>query len=250
MKTAIHPNYDRFTRFIQQVPQLFQEGKGTVLHDGRNKVMILEHEGKRFVVKRFKKANPVQRIAYTFWRPTKARRAYLYAQALRERGIETPHEVAWLEEYATGLFHTGWFICEECTWPQAFGPLFEAGQFDEELASAVGRHIALMHERGIFFGDLNLRNFLYHKDEDGQYQFSMVDTNRSRFTDGPLPQELCIKNLQTVTHRRDLFSHIVQAYARARKMDETALEAQAVRKLDEFEHRNARKKQMKRLFRK
>ncbi|MCQ2148344.1 MAG: hypothetical protein MJZ16_12655 [Bacteroidales bacterium] len=245
MKITIHPDYASFSSFIGQIPQLFHQGKGKVLHNGRNKVMILEHEGKQFVVKKFKKANFIQRMAYTLWRPTKAHRAYLYAQELKKRGIDTPHEIAYMEDYAWGFFHTGWFICEECTWPQAFGPLFEAEAFDKELASAVARHIAYMHQNGIFFGDLNLRNFLYNKEEDGHYQFAMVDTNRSHFSDTSLPLPLCIKNLQTVTHRRDLFAHIVQAYAKERGLYEKELQEPAIQQRDELDQRNARKKQMK-----
>ena len=246
----IHPDYLAHSAFISTIPSLVAQGEGTVLHDGRNRVVLLEHQGQPMVVKRFKRVNWIQRIAYTLWRPTKAKRAYLYAAELRSRGIRTPHEIAYLEESSHGFFHTGWFICEQCTWPQAFPLLFEPQEFHKPLAAAVARHIAFLHQQGVEFGDLNLRNFLYHPDGEGSYEFSLVDTNRSHFHNGELPFELCMQNLHTLTHRRDLFQYILEQYAAARNLDPQRVTQAGMHYLDAFEQRIERKKKFKRIFQK
>ena len=248
MKVTIHSDYTRYTAFLKTIPSLLEEGAGTCLHDGRNKVVLFQHEGVNMVAKKFKPANLVQSIGYTFFRPTKAKRAFLYAAELRKRGIDTPHEIAYFEEKVHGFFRHGWFVCQACAYPQVFPLLDAPAFFPEDLAAAVARHIALMHEKGIFFGDLNLGNFLFTQLEDGTYHFVMVDTNRSRFSSSALPLATCIRNLRTVTHRRNLYTFILRQYAQARNLDEDFVLKQGLSSLDKFERAIARKYFLKGLF--
>ena len=60
-------------------------------------------------------ANDNQQVVYTFFRPTKAARAFRFAAEFRKRGIVTPHEMAYIEQKEHGLFTTGYFISEEVT---------------------------------------------------------------------------------------------------------------------------------------
>lgn len=248
MKVVVHSDYAVHTGFLKTIPALIEEGAGTCLHNGRNRIVRFLHQDLVVVAKKFKPANFIQRIGYTFFRPTKARRAYLHAAELRGRGIDTPHEIAYYEQSVHGFFRNGWFVCEECPLPQVFPLLDGAEPFDEGLAAAVARHIALMHEKGIFFGDLNLGNFLYGRRADGSYHFVMVDTNRSRFFPHALPMEVCIRNLRTVTHRRDLYTFILREYAQARGWNEADVIKLGVLSLDKFEHAIARKYFFKGLF--
>lgn len=241
VKTVIHPDYASATSFIKQVPSLFLKEEGELLHNGRNKVRRFTHNGEVYVAKKFKKPNIIQRIAYSFFRRSKAERAYLYAGELSRRGIDTPHEVAYIEEHSCGLFKTGYFISLNCNDPQAFPQLNEAEQFDRKLAQALAQFVAFMHRKGVLFGDLNLRNFLYHQKGHG-YHFCMVDTNRSHFCEGKPEREACLYNLRTLTHRRDLFQFIITEYARARHWDETETVTGALEQLTAFENRLARKR--------
>lgn len=248
MKVVVHSEYAAHTSFLKSIPALIEEGVGTCLHNGRNQLVRFQHQDLVVVTKKFKPANFIQRIGYTLFRPTKAKRAYLHAAELRSRGIETPHEIAYYEQSVHGFFRNGWFVCEECPFPQVFPLLDAPEEFPQDLAAAVARHIALMHEKGIFFGDLNLGNFLYHREDDGGYRFVMVDTNRSRFFTGALPLAVSIRNLRTVTHRRDLYIFILRQYAQARGWDEAEVVKQGVLSLDKFEHAIARKYFFKGLF--
>lgn len=250
MKVYIHPEYHSYSDFLETIPNQIEQGKGICIHDGRNKVVLFENQGLRVVAKKFKPANWIQRIGYTFFRPTKAKRAYLYAGELRKRGIDTPHEIAYFEESVHGFFKNGWFVCEECAYPQVFSVLDAATQFPTDLAAAVAKHIALMHEKGIYFGDLNLGNFLYSQGGDGTYHFVMVDTNRSRFSSTALPLTTCIRNLRTVTHRRELYSFILSQYATARGLDEAFVVEKGLNSLEKFERSIATKYFLKGLLKK
>ena len=96
-----------------------------------------------------------------------------------------------------------------------------------------------MHSRGVLHGDLNLSNFLYRTADDG-YHFTMIDINRSHFTDGWPTDSQCLDNLVRLTHRRDLYEYLVKSYARQRGWDEETTAASALRLLEKFEHRRFR----------
>ena len=59
---------------------------------------------------------------------------------------------------------------------------------------------------------------------------------------------MCIANLCTLTHRRDLYLTMVAAYSRARRWDEEATVAKALAALDAFEKKHERKQRIKQLL--
>ena len=238
MKYVVAEDYQPFASFIERIPQLFAKGEGRALYHGRNEVRRMEHDGRVFIVKRYKKVNPVQQVVYTFFRKTKAERAFRYAQEFRKRGIDTPREIAYIETFAHGLFTVGYFVSEECTWPDAAPALREATYFDRPLGRAVMEHIALMHSRGILHGDPNLTNFLYRQRQEGTYDFCMIDTNRSHFTDGMPTDGQCLQNLVRITHRRDLYEYLIGQYAEIRGWDVGGTVRKALQLLDKFEGRH------------
>ena len=66
MKIVIAPQFQKHDVFIRQIPRLIDEGEGTIVYDGRNRVVRLEHEGETMMVKCFKRVNIIQQIVYTF----------------------------------------------------------------------------------------------------------------------------------------------------------------------------------------
>ncbi len=245
MRTVVSPAYTSQRAFLVELPSRVDRGEGDVVHDGRNRVVVFEHDGVRYVVKRFKRANLVQQVAYTFFRPSKARRAYAYAARLRALGFCTPREVAYMERHRGGLFTVGYFISEECAWPTAIVPLVRAEQFDKPLALAVAALLVRLHSQGVLHGDINLSNVLYQPTADG-YAFTLIDTNRSRFTQGWPSDEACLHNLTRLTHRRDLLDFIAQEYARLRGWNPHQTAQNLQQALDNFERRIEKKKKWER----
>lgn len=245
MKCVIADQYQEYASFIRQIPALFAQGEGEVVYAKRNEVRRMEHQGRVFIVKRYKKVNAIQQLIYTFFRKTKAARAYLFAQEFRRRGVPTPREIAYLETTPHGLFTIGYFVCEECLWREAALDLREREDFDRELGRAVMQHTVEMHRKGVLHGDLNLTNYLYEKitegrgqkAEEGTYRFVMIDTNRSHFTKGMPSDAQCLKNLVRITHRRDLYEYLIRQYADLRGWDAESTLRQALQMLDRFEHK-------------
>lgn len=244
-KTVIAEGYEALAGFALSVPALFNGGEGETLHSGRNTVKAFTVNGSRLVVKRYKRPNIAQRVVYTLFRKTKARRAYEYAAELRRRGITTPREVAYIEQGDGGWFATGYFISSCCPDPPAFGPLVRDAEFDRKLADALASFIVEMHSKGVLHGDMNLGNFLYRRDGGGDYLFTVIDTNRSKFTDRWPTRQECIDNLKKITHRRDVLEHIVRRYAGIRGWDVDRTLAEVLARLDRFERRHDRKNALK-----
>ena len=239
MKIVIDPSFHQQADYISQLPAMLQRGEGELVYEGRNRVARFRYDGLSLMAKQFKRVNFIQQVVYTFFRKTKAERAYLFAETFRQRGIATPQRVAYMEQRRGGLFSVGYFVSLETEGTETHLLLREVQDFRHELADAVARQVVLMHSRGILHGDLNLSNFLCRQTPDG-YQFTMIDINRSHFTEGWPTDKQCLENLVRLTHRRDLYEYLVRSYARQRGWNEEAAAQQALLLLDRFENKRFR----------
>ena len=244
MKIVVDERFQHLAVEIGRLPQMMDEGQGQTVYNSRNRVVRFIMGEQPMMVKRFKRVNLVQQVVYTFFRKTKAERAFRFASEFLQRGIDTPQPVAYMEQRHHGLFTTGYFVSLEVPGTETSLLLREVHDYPPDLAEAVARQVVRMHSRGVLHGDLNLSNFLLaptpspFTDEgtDGHH-FIMIDTNRSHFTSGmPAPAE-CLQNMVRLTHRRDLYEDLVRRYARLRgwNPDETA--SQALQLLERFENR-------------
>lgn len=238
MKIVIHPDFAYATAFVKRLPEIFEQ-EGELLYDGRNKVKRYRVNDKELVVKRYKRPNIIQRITYTFFKKSKTERAYLFAGMLRERGFDTPHEVAYIEQKKNGLFQDGFFVSLNCGYPP-ISQILRTRDSDRRPATKLAAYIAELHKKGILHGDLNLTNILYHIDDEGNYLFTLIDTNRSIFK-SPSQKE-CLENLKRVTHNKSLLRHIVTQYAIIRGWNPRACALEVFRYLLQFEHQRRRKR--------
>lgn len=236
---------------VRSVPQSF-DSLGRLIHDGRNKVRLFEHDGRTFVVKRYKIPMFHQRVAYTFFRPSKAKRAYDYAIRLTQLGIATPESVACIEEYSGGLFRTGYFISTCCDWQNL--SVLATEDAPEGLLDAFAEFLVAMHNVGFMHGDLNLTNILWQRkpaggneSSAGGYEFSVIDINRSAFSDN-LTREQCLKNLFRASHIRPLLSAITARYAALRGWDERQSVDYVIRQVEQFERKRSFQRKLKRCF--
>lgn len=242
MKVVIHPQYQFASEFISHIPITFNT-EGETIYDGRNVVKCFHTPYGDWIVKQYKKPNFIQQLAYTFWRKSKAERAFLYANKLLSKGIDTPQGISYIETKKKGLLYTGYFISTICKFPPLYQPLVKTMDFNKELAAALAAFFVDMHSKGFLHGDPNLENLLYHIDAQGRFQFSVIDTNRSIFKSAPTKRE-CLENLKRITHRRDLLEFITQEYATLRQWEISSSIQYVMNALNKFE----RKRKIKRLF--
>jgi Mn2+-dependent serine/threonine protein kinase len=227
IKIVISPEYEAnplVKSFINELPTIF-ENSGEILYAERNLIKKYEVDKSdnilnEVVVKRYKRPNSIQKIIYSFFRSSKAERAFHNATELRKRGISTPREIAYIEITKNGLFEYGYYISGSDTAPPIRERLIEQEEFDHNMAEDFARFAATLHEKGILHGDLNSTNVLYHHGKNG-YSFSVIDINRMKFFDTSvsIPKKECFDNLTRFTGRMDLYEFVLDIYIKERNWD-------------------------------
>lgn len=242
MNIEINPRYSHLKPFIKSIPEVFDHS-GELVYDGRNKVKIFTEEGQKIVVKRFKTPLFFQRFDYTFLRPSKARRAYIFGLRLMDLHINTPEPIACIEVYANGLFHQGYFVSTFCGDPD-LRILREEPDSHDDLMLTFVHFLIDMHEKGFIHGDTNLSNFLYHKDDSPYgYCITTIDINRSHFSPAPT-RKACLKSLMRITHERHALHKIIKMYAQLRQWDEGEAINYVEDRLQAFEKRKSMKRKI------
>lgn len=240
----LHTDYAHLAAFIDNLPAVF-DTEGELIYSMRNIVKrFVAPDGMPLIVKRYKLPNFIQRFAYTFYRPSKARRAYEYAIRLLNMGIDTPAPIAYIEQKRHFMFSYGFFVSKENNSPSCKALLNDEFNDKQLLATDFMKFVAHLHSLGVMHGDTNLSNFLYEKRGDN-YHFAVIDTNRSSFLQPPVSDEKCIGNLMRITHDIPLLRKLVGIYAEIRgwNPDETA--DKVVKSVHAFEQRT----KFKHLFR-
>ena len=217
MKMLINAEYQNLEDFLKRLPVIFeQEGKS--IYKSRNELKIFEQDGLSLNVKRYRKPIWVNRVAYTFFRKSKARRAYENALTLLEKGFETPMPVAYLEMKESGILKDSYFVALHCPYKRLFREFADGSSIDgrEEIIQSFGVLLARLHEANIFHLDLSVGNILFDKLQDG-YHFSLVDLNRMKFKKIQL-KDGC-QNFERLRGSDDFFILLAKIYANERGFD-------------------------------
>lgn len=228
--TSLYKDSKPLQRFIKNISVIFENGD-VILHNKRNVIKQFNVDPadnilKSIIVKRYKRPSFIQRIIYSFFRRSKSRRAFDNATELRKRGINTPYEIAYIEEWENGLFKYGYYLSASDFAPPIRERLIVQDDFDKLMAQDFAIFAAQLHEKGILHHDLNSTNVLYRQPSNGHYCFSVIDINRVNFlrSEKQISRKDCFENLTRFTGRMDLFIYVLEYYIRIRKWDKTALQ--------------------------
>ncbi len=256
MKIVINPKYKNnpvVQRFIEHLPDRFEK-EGILLFSERNTVKsFVVDESDAFlqnvVVKNYKFPNFIQRIGYSFFRSGKAARAFCNAKELRERGIDTPQEIAYIEQWRNGLFAYSYFISGYDGASPIREKLMESEVFDSVMAEDFAFFAVKLHEAGILNHDLNSTNVLYHPQGE-RYRFSLIDINRIDFC--PIGKNIsryrCLDNLKQFTGRMDVFEYVIRCYAMKRSWNEESTTVEAIKIKTQYDKQRKRRKTFFRKF--
>ncbi len=219
MKIIINPQYSNtFADFVRSIPQIFAQN-GEQIYRSRNIIKMFDVNGTRLCVKSYREPIFVNRVAYTFFRPSKASRAYFNALEVLARGFETPAPVAYIEEKSGGLLSKSYFICLECPYPtdlRHFTHATELNGEDRETLRLTGKLNGQLHDKEIAHLDFSPGNILYQK-IDGNYHFSLLDINRMDFRKVGL-KEGC-HSFRRLRGSQEMFRIIALGYAEQRGFD-------------------------------
>ena len=194
--------------WLMALPDRFDE-VGTVIYEARNVVKRMElPDGTRVVVKRYKRPVFLQRLVYSFLRPSKGLRACNNALELRRRGVDTPSPIACVEQRMCGVYQRGWFVYRyhEGT------PFAQLDMRDRALLDGFAAYAARLHSAGVIDRDFNVGNILCNR-IDGRWSFTLIDINRMKFIPyGRTPRMTdCIGTLLVFPHSMD-FRYFMERY--------------------------------------
>lgn len=224
-----YSNNAQLKNFVDNISDIFPTN-GNTLYNKRNviKSFVLDESDSILndvIVKRYKRPNFFQCIAYSFFRPGKAKRAFYNSITLRERGIDTPEGLCYIEQKNFIFLKDSYFISSSDYGSPIQERLNDVEDFDKNLAKQFAEFAVLLHEKGILHHDLNQTNVLYHLSDNGHFYFSVIDTNRMTTYNEKeiIPQKECFDNLTRFTRRMDLFEFVVKNYIAKRGWDESLL---------------------------
>jgi len=204
--------------FIEHVPKNFEES-GKLLFKGRNEVRLMEVDGSRFAVKRFKRRGTFLQLVNRF-RYSKALKSFNNACRLTALGVSTPRAIACIEiRTVLGCLEDSYYICEYVDMLPIRDGLREDGVFDREMTQAFARFVAMLHDKGVLHHDLNSTNVMY-RHNNGKFDFTLIDINRMTFRapEDSLPVEECLLNISRFSSCSEMFRYFVKEYLQVRRL--------------------------------
>ena len=212
MNIVINPAFNHLKEYINSISSSFVSEKN-IIYEGRNTLKLFNAGGRQLVVKSFKIPHFINKIAYSYLRPSKARRSYEYGLEIIKRGINTPTPVAYIEEYKYGLLNRSFYVSEYCDYDRSFREFTyykESFEGKDDILIAFADFTAQMHRASIYHKDYSPGNILFKKN-DGEIEFCIVDINRIRF--GVVTEKLGYKNFERIWAGDDMLTTIAKRYA-------------------------------------
>lgn len=231
---------DIISRF-DSTGQMFFAGK-------RNTIKTFDYQGNKINIKAFKKPIFINQIIYKYFRPSKAKRSFVYGNYLIDNGFLTPKPYGFLEKFDFIGLTKSYYCSEHLENATTIGNIF----FDknipdwEIIIQGYARYFFELHEKGIEFLDNSLGNTLVIK-ENNQYKFYLVDLNRMN-----LNKKMCaedrMNNFSRLTIDTDVLKIISDEYSKKYfELSSQGLNELIVAGSMKFHYGLARKKQLKRL---
>lgn len=221
--------------------------EGDLIYDGsRNTLKSFDVGEEAWIVKAFKAPNIVNKIVYRFFRKSKARRSFKYANRLLEKGIKTPAPVAFYENYSTLFFKDSYYISQHLKYDLTYRELIHDKNWSdrEQILKEFTAFTKLIHDQGVLFKDHSPGNTLICKNADGSYEFYLVDLNRMQFKE--LSYEERIANFARLTPDKEMVEIMAYEYAILNGYDKEKCFEDMWRATDKFFQKHLNKRKWKR----
>lgn len=217
---TITPQWSSWHDFLMTLPDRM-DSEGEYVYGGKRNLIknFTAPDGTVVVVKRYQRPHFLNKIVYSWGiRRPKGERAFRYATLLNDRHVETPTVVAYIENRCCTMLRESYLVTLRCPYPHL---MYEMGAATPEvyrpMAKALAAFTARMHDAQILHKDYSPGNILWQQDEDGHYQFAIVDINRMHF--GPVGMKLGCSNFARLWGPKEFIILTVQEYARLRGFD-------------------------------
>lgn len=247
MKKVFKEEYKVYDKEITNLIENFESFGNEIGNQARNTIKIIPFHDEFLNIKAFKIPNIFNRIAYKFFRTSKAQRSFEYANKLIELGIGTPKPIAYYEYPSMFLFGKSYYVSEHLNYDLTYRELtkdFNIPDYDTILR-AFTRFTYSLHQKNIHFLDHSPGNTLI-KRNGTDYNFYLVDLNRMNF--GPLDFETRIKNFARLTIHKSMVDVMSDEYAKCSGEDYNKIVNLMWQETKAFQEKFHRKKRMKQKF--
>jgi hypothetical protein len=221
--------------------------KGKLFGDGkRNKIKLFDLEGITINIKSFKKPHFINKIIYSYFRKSKARRSFEFANKLIENGFGTPTPIAFSENFDSIGLRDSYYVSEHLECDLTFRELVEIPDFpNHETILRQFTHFSFqLHQKGIEFKDHSPGNTLIKKVSENEYDFFLVDLNRMDFHES-MSFEKRMKNLCRLTPHKEMVAIISNEYAKISGEGEALIFETLWKMTADFQFKFYRKKKIK-----
>ncbi len=215
-----------------------------VLYNQRNIIKLFKVNDRKYVVKSFRVPHLFNRVVYSFFRKSKAERSYINTKKLESLNIGTPHPVAYIEFYSSFLIKESFYISEYFNFDYQMSDALYDENFDDRdsVFKQFAKFTYEIHNKGVFHSDYNHGNILF-KNNNGIYEFSLVDVNRMKFM--TLNDSLRMKSLCRLATDLSALKLIVKHYHKVSNRDFSYLLDLLTKHFDKFERRQKNKQRLK-----
>jgi len=186
---------------------------GITIYKGRNTIKAIENERENWNVKIFKIPHLINKIAYRFFRKSKAQRSFEYANKLLDMGVSTPKPIAFAEHKTALFLLDSFYISEALNYDLTFRELINDANYPDRLTilQQFTKFTYNLQVNDIYFIDHSPGNTLIIKQKKGIYQFYLVDLNRMKF--GYLNYQKRIQNFARLSLTDEMIEIIALEYA-------------------------------------
>lgn len=243
MNYHIAPTYkEKSNRLLDIVTHFESQGKKFDERD-RNSLKLFELDGETINIKSFKVPNLINKIAYRYFRTSKARRSFEYGNRLLENGVLTPVPIGYFEERGM-FFGRSYYVSIHLTYDLTYRELIRDSEYvgDENMLSAFAKFTYGLHQKQIHFLDHSPGNTLIVIKDEG-YDFYLVDLNRMEF--GPMDFKTRMSNFRRLSAIESQVKITADAYAEASGEDATTVFNAMWQEVQDFQRGFHRKKRLK-----
>lgn len=198
-----------------------------IIHEGRNIIATLKKAG--LCIKAYGIPNFVKGYYYSFFRDSKAKRAYKNAMRLLELGVSTPEPVFYIENFTkTRRLRRSYYVCKLLMGYREIRSIEKRPDFPE-LTHALAEFLLSLHLKGIYMEDCTPGNIMFRKKDEGGYDFMLVDINRMRFDVKEL--STLLTNFRALLNTREGTVAVAREYS---KLLAASPSAEVIPDLEEF----------------
>ena len=207
MKYELNKRLESHESLLLQIKKIFSEN-GELVYKKRNEIKNITFNDLVWNVKSFRVPNLLNKVVYTFFRESKAKRSYRYSQKISEF---VPEPLGYVEYYRFGLLNESYFVSKSFHYDLTIREiLFDYDPIEKEkILKAFAKFSYALHEAGICHLDYSPGNILI-KREEAEYVFKIVDINRMQFGEMTIQQRA--KNFARVWLKDEDMKTIIKEY--------------------------------------